>query len=621
MASDSEVEWYIGSPLRLDNIVTIYLDNYWWGLPLQVLMVVYCVIAFNVIVTDRLLPSLDAFCRNWNLQHFVAQSTIYSLGAIAPIFVISLEALLLDVSHLTSNCNGTHAMHLGFASVVGFCLCIASFMPSFASLISCYTHGVIATLPATSTVRDQLFLILLISIHTFLIFTGELAWWKCVVTCFVYIVYVLSIILYYYIESFWRKSNPLESHRLLCRFQSASYPFEHYQYQSFLKANSPSRSQSQSRLQLRSESDSLSPAHELPPLPPTVEHKQACDAAASVTQPVLNHDVDDDQQYLAYHLKHRGSATKSKAAHLSPDIKSLRSMQSNKSSIVSLRHPMLMDERDVDFVIDEIVPEQSEYESELESPTRNDGNIDRIHLETPTHHPNTYHIHPTIRFLASSNAHHEHRPNSRGESDRYRQRCTLLYTVSRVVYRVVSYPVRLLVSLTVPSCQPYDQCECVYPVTFLLSAVWIVGVALVLLIVAYHWSQIFGLSLVIVGVLCVGPINTILNIVDCVMLSLQGYAVEIIANAIHLQISSIFYGVTVPLFIHAVTAEDPIQMATEKKMFYIYLGVSSLQAIVLFVPICGRSKEIIFSVQKAIIYLAFYVCAATVLFYMYTYIE
>merc|ERR1712154_212125 len=113
----------------------------------------------------------------------------------------------------------------------------------------------------------------------------------------------------------------------------------------------------------------------------------------------------------------------------------------------------------------------------------------------------------------------------------------------------MSFPIKIILQITIPSCTPYNKCECLYPLSFILSIVWIVIFSFILIIITHHWSELFSWSVSVIGIAYIGPIATISNIIDCVSLSLQGYASQIIINSYHIQISNIFFGVCLPLII------------------------------------------------------------------------
>ena len=138
--------------------------------------------------------------------------------------------------------------------------------------------------------------------------------------------------------------------------------------------------------------------------------------------------------------------------------------------------------------------------------------------------------------------------------------CQEIFDILVMLYRIMAFPVKILMQITIPGSEPHDKCECLYPLAFILSMIWITGFALVLVVITYHWSELFEWKLSIMGIVYIGPIATLPNVVDCVKLSLQGYAAEIITNSYHIQISNIFLGITVPLIISSlpmINAIDP----------------------------------------------------------------
>ena len=140
-----------------------YLDEQWWSVPIEFLIVIYCFIGFHVISDQHLLPSLDAFCRKWNISHETAQPTIYALGAVAPIIILSNVSFISDIIHQTEN-----AHRLGICSIIGFGLATSSLIPSF-SVFSLVGY---VSLPTKTTLRDQIFIIILLSAFLTIVLTG-----------------------------------------------------------------------------------------------------------------------------------------------------------------------------------------------------------------------------------------------------------------------------------------------------------------------------------------------------------------------------------------------------------------------------------------------------------------
>ena len=97
MSTTIQMNWHID---KYFAVSWDYLDSQWWSIPIEFLIVLYCLIGFHVISEERLLPSLDAFCRRWNISHQTAQPTIYALGAVA-IIIFSNLSFISDILNQT----------------------------------------------------------------------------------------------------------------------------------------------------------------------------------------------------------------------------------------------------------------------------------------------------------------------------------------------------------------------------------------------------------------------------------------------------------------------------------------------------------------------------------------
>ena len=81
----------------------------------------------------------------------------------------------------------------------------------------------------------------------------------------------------------------------------------------------------------------------------------------------INAEDNNDEEYFQHRLSLGSNYS---TTMTSPDRKSFTSLYSNKSSIASLRHPMLMSEYDPDFALDDGFPSDiEEYENESYTPT------------------------------------------------------------------------------------------------------------------------------------------------------------------------------------------------------------------------------------------------------------
>ena len=149
---------------KYETIPWHYIDQQWWGIPVQFIIVIYCFLGFYAVSALRLLPSLDAFCRKWNISHHTAQPTIYALGAVAPIIILSNAACALDMFNQTQN-----AHKLGICSIIGFGLTTASLIPSF----SVFSLVGIIFLPPKSTMRDHVCIIVLLAMFLTVIVSGK----------------------------------------------------------------------------------------------------------------------------------------------------------------------------------------------------------------------------------------------------------------------------------------------------------------------------------------------------------------------------------------------------------------------------------------------------------------
>eukprot|EP01084_Bolivina_argentea_P201856 344978_1 len=491
-----------------------YLDKQWWMTPIEFIIIIYCFIGFHSVSSLRLLPSLDAFCRKWNISHHAAQPTIYALGAAAPIIILSNVACALDMFHQTEN-----AHKLGICSIIGFGLATTSLIPSF-SVFSLF--GIIV-LPKYTTIRDHMFIIILLSMFLTIILSGEFLWWKSTIIGTIYIFYLFYIILYPKIKDLCiRNSNPLETNRLLSKLQEHKTTTTSHLSHSQIDQNQSFLDQSYQKIEYDEQSEKFSPFDSTTLLKSTKNMNNKPQLQSNLNENLLIVDT---------------TCSNHSNSNMSPDRKS---MQSNGTSIASIaRHPMLLNEYEEDLT--GYPSDIEEYENESASAYTNnqcrteeqdiDDNaesVNKIMLLTPKYQENVYHIYPTIKF-ESLNQHNL--DSSKSYSNNMDKRKSKLrsclidaFKICNRIYDIMSIPVQILIKFTIPSNDLHSKCECLYPLSFLLSIIWIIIFSFMLIVILYHWSQIFSFKLSIIGIVYIGPIATLPNIIDGITLSLQGFA-------------------------------------------------------------------------------------------------
>eukprot|EP01084_Bolivina_argentea_P035252 65402_1 len=510
-----------GYPWEYRSIPWDYIDKQWWSLPVELITFLYCFIGFHVASSSHLLPSLDAFCRKWNISHQTAQPTIYALGAVAPIIILSNVAFASDILHQT-----TMAHKLGIASIIGFGLTTACFVPS------CAVFSLIGriVLPTTTTIRDSIVIVILLSTFFVIIITGRVFWWQSTIIGMIYVIYLMYVILYPKIKEIFQSPNPLARNRLLTQLQEQERSTRHRQ----IRTNT----------MLEQSYQTFEPDEPQPTISPFDSTRLF---SSNAKQPELFPVVQD----------HNINAEFNQSTYsMSPDRKST---QSNRSSIASLRHPMLLSEYDPDFpLLDDEFPIDIE-ENENESLTMTDDNpLTRIVLSTPKGQQSIHHIYPTIQFESLNNDNSNPSPPSNARSNCKQNLRTCFQRFFQLlcsVYYYLAFPVEMLLKFTIPATTMHSKCECLYPISLIFSCLWMTVFAYALIALIYHYAMLFSWSLAIIGVVYIGPIAAFPNIVDCVTLSLQGFASEITINSYHIQISNLFFGVIVPLLLSSVISE------------------------------------------------------------------
>merc|ERR1719228_1750475 len=195
-----------------------------------------------------------------------------------------------------------------------------------------------------------------------------------------------------------------------------------------------------------------------------------------------------------------------------------------------------------------------------------------------------------------------------------------VYEYLVVIYRWISFPVRILLQCTIPPCDPHGHCgECLYPLTFLFSIFHMIVYAILVICIVNHWHARYGWSLSIMGMVVIGPICTLSNIVDCCALSLQGYSAEVVSNSYHYQISNFFYGIILPLI--ATSSFNAIDgfHAYVTEAILIYLVVLVSQSVMLLVPLLCNSNNIVLTRPKGWMCIWVYLLSLLCFYYFVSY--
>jgi len=597
--------WFIAKCREYTTIPWGDIDDHWWSFPAELSVLVICFIGFHVASENHLLKSLDSFSRKWNISHQTAQPTIYALGAVAPIIVISNVSFALDVLNQTS-----HAHRLGVCSILGFGAAAAALIPS--SCVQCLVGHIV--LPKTTTIRDGIFITILLLMFLIIAVTGKVYWWKAVILGAVYILYLFSIICFPKIKERFLSPNPMETNRLLNQLKDTNIKRDIF--------NRPIH-----RCSLLEHTDGYKGGDRDSSLEPTNDSDGNWHCNQSLNG--QNGQIEDScllgpaqETQILNHSNYTTITT-------SPDRQSMASRQ----SAVCLRHPMIMSEFDADYPLNDSYPSDidEEYQDEpsgsltkTENAEEDTGSIHKIFLRTPKEQKGTYNIMPAITFESLNQHNFPNLPANtdsvatKSPSRRNSKVMALLKTLYQwlcTVYWVISYPVRLVLKFTIPPCSPHDRCECLYPLTFILSILYLIAFSIPVIQITNHWHSQYSWSLSIMGMVLIGPICTLSNIVDCCTLSLQGYSAEVVANSYHYQISNFWFGIILPLIIaSALNAVDPFYLYIEEAIF-VYLLVLTVQSMLLLLPLWCGSKTITLTRPKGWVFIFVYIVAIVLFYY------
>merc|ERR1719320_576395 len=98
-----------------------WFEDYWWGLALEVLVLIYSFAGLAIVCDDYMVPALETLCVRWGVQEDVAGATFMAFGSAAPEIIIN--AVQTIKSRLNNPTNGPPSgqddVALGIGAIIG----------------------------------------------------------------------------------------------------------------------------------------------------------------------------------------------------------------------------------------------------------------------------------------------------------------------------------------------------------------------------------------------------------------------------------------------------------------------------------------------------------------------
>jgi len=169
------------------------VDDSAFGYLLEVVVLLYAFIGLAIICDDHLVPSLDTLCTRWKIPEDVAGATFMAFGSAAPEIVIAAVTTIQSLTREGGEEDAEKAaddISLGVSSIVGSGLIAFSLIPAICGLASSKT----LTLKRRHLLRDELAYLISLSTLMYIIYDGKVHAWEAAILLVVYILYLLVII-------------------------------------------------------------------------------------------------------------------------------------------------------------------------------------------------------------------------------------------------------------------------------------------------------------------------------------------------------------------------------------------------------------------------------------------
>jgi len=161
-------------------------DNF-FGLILQLVILLYCFLGLAIVCDDHLVPALDTLCHRCNIPEDVAGATFMAFGSAAPEIIINCIATLQT---LTSSSTDSHQTSLGVSAILGSGMIAFSLIPAACGLASSKD----LQLKRRPLARDEFFYGVSLIILICIIYKGEASVFLCSLLLINYIIYLFVIV-------------------------------------------------------------------------------------------------------------------------------------------------------------------------------------------------------------------------------------------------------------------------------------------------------------------------------------------------------------------------------------------------------------------------------------------
>eukprot|EP00929_Paragymnodinium_shiwhaense_P079914 TRINITY_DN41661_c0_g1_i4.p1 TRINITY_DN41661_c0_g1~~TRINITY_DN41661_c0_g1_i4.p1 ORF type:complete len:253 (-),score=30.09 TRINITY_DN41661_c0_g1_i4:106-864(-) len=136
------------------NLCLDSIDDQWWGVVIEVLLLLYSFLGVAIVADCHLLPSLETLCFRWKVREDVAGASFMAFGSAAPEIIINAVSTLKVVNSGGGEDSASSGeTELGIGAIIGSSMIAFTIIPGSCGLFAKTT----LKLPRRPLARDILF--------------------------------------------------------------------------------------------------------------------------------------------------------------------------------------------------------------------------------------------------------------------------------------------------------------------------------------------------------------------------------------------------------------------------------------------------------------------------------
>jgi len=489
-----------------DNFCLDAIDHAWWGIAIEVIMLLYAFIGLAIICDEYLVPSLETLCVRWNVREDVAGATLLAAGSSAPELIINAVTTI----------QGSDNVELGVGAIIGSGMIAFMVIPSACSLLAGSDTPI--QVKRRPLLRDILFYTVALVLLCLFFSDGIITIMEASILVGLYVVYVITVIVAPKIRV-WHKMRQLPDEVARSKFMLARSV-------SFVE---------RAQVEARSRAVSVSTSSRA-----TVSNK-ASESLLSHQDSFLGNNGFSDETY--------------NPVIPTPEPSDKPQVQPAKRVIppkINFDAPPTFEEADAMLISSygSVNDDKSRQAAEQRAAAINAGGELII---PPSPSPST----------ESDDEDDEatYNPILGEEEEEEEPSC-----IGRII-EIMSAPLALIFKYTCPQAKLESPWEGYYPLGFLISIVWVAFFSCVISAVVGRFVTLSGVSMAFVGLVLVAFGAEIPDIVQSMSVAKKGYGSMAVSNCIGAQITNILMGLGFPWLLSILIRGQNILIVKHSTLF------------------------------------------------------